>query len=368
MRWKWILGIIVFLIFAVTATIYAILSSYNFNDLKPQIARMVKETTGRELFLGGDIELEIGLMPSLVIEDVSFQNVSWGSRPELAKIRRLEIKLAVLPLFRRIILFKRLILIDPDILIETNRAGKSNLEFATGRNKQVSVSKKQAPSYGKSILSAIAFNDIRIEKGHFTYNGGQSGRTYTVNLESATASAKADGRIALKLNGGYNSKPFRVNATLGSLSAFTDPHKTWAVNVTSKIAGSTVTIDGVARDPIKGEGLVLKVTGTGRSIPEILNLFNITYIPEFGPFDITGKLTDPDGRLALSDLDLKVGGKDEGVWARVTGSIRDLIKGKGLALTVTGTGPSIPEILKQYNITYIPEFGPFDVTGKLTDP
>ena len=368
MRWKWILGIIVFLIVAVTVTIYAILSSYDFNNLKPQLARMVKDSTGRELFLGGDIELKIGLTPTLVIEDVSFQNVSWGSRPDLAKIRRLEIKLAVLPLFRRIILFKRLILIDPDILIETNGAGKSNLEFETARNKQVSASKEQAPSNGKSILSALSFNDIRIEKGRFTYNGGQSGRTYTVNLESATASAKADGLVALKLNGGYNSKPFRVNATLGSLSALTDSHKTCAVNVTSQIAGSTVTIDGTVKDPINGKGLAVTVTGTGRSIPEILELVNITYIPELGPFDVTAKLTDPDGKLGLSDLDLKVGREDDGVRARFTGSIRDLIKGKGLGITVTGAGPSIPEILKKYNITYIPEFGPFDVTAKLVDP
>ena len=367
MRWKWILGIIVFLIVAVTATIYAILSSYDFNNLKPQLARMVKDTTGRELFLGGDIELEIGLTPILVIEDVSFQNVSWGSRPELAKIRRLEIKLAVLPLFRRIILFKRLILIDPDILIETNGDGKSNLEFETVRNKEVSTSKKQEPSQGKSILSAIAFNDIRIEKGHFTYNGGQSGRTYTVNLESATASAKTDGRVALKLNGGYNSKPFRVNATLGALSALTDPHKTWAVNMTSQIAGSTVMIDGTVKDPINGKGLAVTVAGTGRSIPEILELFNITYIPELGPFDVTAKLVDPDGRLGLTDIDLKVG-DGEGVQARATGSIQDLIRGKGLSVTVSGTGPSIPEILKPYNITYIPELGPFDVTAKLVDP
>jgi uncharacterized protein involved in outer membrane biogenesis len=367
MRWKWILGIIVFLIVAVTVTIYAILSSYDFNKLKPQIARMVKDTTGRELLLGGDIEIKIGLTPTLVIEDVSFQNVSWGSRPEMAKIRRLELKLAVLPLFRRIILFKRLILIDPEFLIETNGAGKSNLEFETVKNKDVLTSKEQEPSHDKSILSALAFNDIRIEEGHFTYNSGQSGRTYTVNLESATASAGAEGRVALKLNGEHNGKPFRIKATLGSLAAFTDPHKTWAVNGTSQIAGSTVTIDGAARNPIKGKGLALTVTGTGRSIPEILKLFNINFIPEFGPFDVTGKLTDPDGRLGLSDLDLKVG-REDGVRARVTGSIRDLLKGKGLALTVTGTGPSIPEILKKYNITFIPEFGPFDVTAKLVDP
>ncbi|RZB33547.1 MAG: AsmA family protein [Desulfobacteraceae bacterium Eth-SRB2] len=367
MRWKWIFGIAVFLIVAVIVGIFAILSSYDFNDLKPQIARMVKDTTGRELSLKGDLELEIGLTPSLVIEDVIFRNASWGSRPELAKIRRLEVQVAVLPLIRRIILFKRLILIEPDILIETNSAGKSNLEFETVKKREVAKSVEKTTAHDKSYLSGLTFNEIRIEKGRFTYNGGQSGRTYAVTLESATASADADGPVALKLDGGYNSKPFRVKATLGPVAALTDPDKAWPVKLTSNIAGSTVIIDGAARDPINGKGLNITVTGNGRSIPEILKLFNITYIPELGPFDVTAKLTDPDGRLGLTDIDLKVGGEDM-ARARFTGAITDLIKGKGLDITVTGSGRSIPEILKRYNITYIPELGPFDVTAKLTDP
>jgi len=367
MRWKWIFGIAVFLIVALIVGIFAILSIYDFNDLKPQIARMVKDTTGRELSLKGNLELEIGLNPTLVIEDVSFRNVSWGSRPELAKIRRLEVQVAVLPLIRRIILVKRLILIEPDILIETNRAGKSNLEFETVKKREAAKSVEKAPAHGKSILSALTFNEIRIEKGRFTYNGGQSGRTYTVILESATASADPDGTVALKLNGGYNSNPFQVNATLGSLTALTDPDKVWPVKLTSSIAGSTVIIEGAARDPINGKGLDITVTGNGRSIPEILKLFHITYVPDLGPFDVSAKLTDPDGRLGLTDLDLKVG-NEALARARFTGSIRDLLKGKGLAITVTGNGRSIPEILKRYNITYIPDLGPFDVSAKLTDP
>ena len=182
MRWKWILGIAVFLVVAVIVATYAILSSYDFNDLKPQIAQMIKDSTGRELSLGGDLELEIGLIPVLVIEDVSFQNVSWGSRPELAKIRRLEVQVAVLPLFRRIIHVKRLILVEPDILIETNSAGKSNLKFESIKKREAAKSVAEAPVHGKSILSALIFNKIRIEKGRLAFKDGQSGRAYTVAL------------------------------------------------------------------------------------------------------------------------------------------------------------------------------------------
>jgi len=50
MRWKWILGITVFLIVALIAGIFVILSSYDFNDLKPKIAQMVKDSSERLSF------------------------------------------------------------------------------------------------------------------------------------------------------------------------------------------------------------------------------------------------------------------------------------------------------------------------------
>ncbi len=49
MRWKWTLLIGIFLIIAMLATVYVILRSYDYNKLKPQIARLVKENTGRAL-------------------------------------------------------------------------------------------------------------------------------------------------------------------------------------------------------------------------------------------------------------------------------------------------------------------------------
>ncbi len=91
MRWKTIVGIFVGLVVAAVVAIFFILSSYDFNELKPQITQAVKEATGRDLALGGDIKLKIGLTPALAVDKVRFQNAAWGSRPELAKIKRFEV-------------------------------------------------------------------------------------------------------------------------------------------------------------------------------------------------------------------------------------------------------------------------------------
>ncbi|MFC1581154.1 AsmA family protein, partial [Thermodesulfobacteriota bacterium] len=97
MRWKWVLGISAALILAVVVTVYIVLSSYDYNSLKPTITDAVRDATGRELTLGGDIALKIGPIPVLVVEDVTFQNASWGTSPEMARIKRFELQVRLFP-------------------------------------------------------------------------------------------------------------------------------------------------------------------------------------------------------------------------------------------------------------------------------
>ncbi|MEE9611804.1 MAG: AsmA family protein [Desulfatiglandales bacterium] len=127
MRWKRMAGIAAVLFIAMIVAAYVILSTYDYNKFKPRIAKVVKDATGRELTLAGDINLDVGLLPTLVVEDVSFQNAAWGSRPELAKLKPFEIQVALLPLILKRIIVKRIILVSPDILVETDSSGKSKL-------------------------------------------------------------------------------------------------------------------------------------------------------------------------------------------------------------------------------------------------
>ena len=127
MKWKWVLGIASAALGVPAIAFYLILSSYNYNNFKPQIVRAVKEATGRELTLEGDISLKIGLTPALVVKNVSFRNAPWGSQAEMAKINRFEMSVKLLPILSRQIVVKKLTLVEPEILLETSSSGKSNL-------------------------------------------------------------------------------------------------------------------------------------------------------------------------------------------------------------------------------------------------
>jgi len=79
MRWKWFVTIGVLTIVISIAAAYVYLITYDYNELKPLVARMVEDATGRKLSLGGDINLEIGFAPALVVTDAALANATWGS-------------------------------------------------------------------------------------------------------------------------------------------------------------------------------------------------------------------------------------------------------------------------------------------------
>ncbi|MFC7539484.1 hypothetical protein ACFQU2_08465 [Siccirubricoccus deserti] len=61
---------------------------------------------------------------------MALANMPSGSRPEMLRMRRAEVELALLPLLSRRVEVRRLVLVAPDLLLETDKAGQPNWAFA----------------------------------------------------------------------------------------------------------------------------------------------------------------------------------------------------------------------------------------------
>jgi len=354
MRWKRILIIVALVIVALVVAAYVILSSYDFNKLKPMIAREVKKATGRELTLDGNIELDVGFTLGLSAEEVSFQNAPWGSRPDLAKIRRVKVQVAALPLIFGNIDVKRLILVEPDILVETDSSGKSNLKF-------------EVPEKQKGKPPVLVFEEIRIERGLLTYKDGLSDKTYSLNLDRLTAAAPGmESPIGMKLKGVFSDRPFEIQGTLGPLVALIDPDETWPVALTAKTQGASVTIEGAITRVRDALGLDFTVVAKGQSIPDIAELAGVTRVPDLGPFELAATVSGPIDRLTVEKVDLQVG--SEGLAEmRLEGAIEDLLAQRGIGLNFTIEGKDVANLEKLVG-GLLPVKGPFVVSGEVVDP
>ncbi|MBP1715016.1 MAG: AsmA family protein, partial [Deltaproteobacteria bacterium] len=191
MRWKKILVIFGVIILGLTAASLIILFSYDYNKFKPYIAQAAKDATGRELKLTGDLKLQLGLTPALTIENISFQNAPWGSRPEMARVKRFELEVALLPLISRNIQINRFRLIEPDILLEINRDGVSNLSFEVKKDARPPEEKEKKKDE-KIDLPGFLVRELLIEKGQLTYRDARSGKTYNLALNPFSITMDAD--------------------------------------------------------------------------------------------------------------------------------------------------------------------------------
>ena len=129
MRW-WMLplGLVGLALLAIVVGV-VLLSIQDVGRYKEFIARKVSEKTGRELVIAGDFDLSISFTPSIVADDVTFQNAAWGSEAEMLKLGHVEAEVELFPMLTGDIRVKRLILEDLDLLLETDANGLGNWEF-----------------------------------------------------------------------------------------------------------------------------------------------------------------------------------------------------------------------------------------------
>jgi len=361
MLWKWILGILTALVVVVTLTIYIVLLNYDFNTFKPLIVQTVKDMTGRELTLAGDIRLKIGPAPALTTEGAGFQNASWGSRPQMVKVRRLEVQIALLQLVVGNVRIKQLNLIEPDILIETDRSGRSNLKFRPPQKTE-----KRSFAIEKYILPRISFGKISILNANVTFNSGRTGRKYHLSIKRLVAErAKEESRLKLGLEGAYRGRSIKASGTSGLFSAAIDPQSVWPLNVKTRIGQETVTLEGTVKDVFNGKGLDLTLAANGRSILSLAEFAEIKGLPDLGPYRAKLRMTDPGGEFTIKSFEAAIGSLSL-VKLDLKGTVAAPLKKKGLHLDFKLQGNDLAH-LKKITGRPLPLKGPFRLSGQARD-
>ena len=99
MRWLWRLAAVAgVLAVGVVAAVVVTLSTIDPNDYRDLLSEPIKEATGREFTVSGDVELKIGVPVALTANGLGFANAEWGSQAEMASVKRIEVELRLLPL------------------------------------------------------------------------------------------------------------------------------------------------------------------------------------------------------------------------------------------------------------------------------
>ncbi len=260
---KWSAGILAGIIILAVIAVVVVIYNTDFNSFKTKLSQAVYDATGRELIINSDVDVGIGLSPSLVMSDINFMNADWGTRKEMVKVGRFEVKVSLLPLIKGNIEVNRFILKDPDILIETDKNGNTNLEFKPG-DKTAAVKKEPSERESKPsdkgnkkvALPGVIINQFEIVNGTLTYRDGKTGKTEVVKLNHLTADIKGlDNPLNFDLSGAYNDYPFEVKGVIGSIKGINDPSMEWPLDISVNAFGVSSEIKGAIKDPLEQKGI-----------------------------------------------------------------------------------------------------------------
>lgn len=293
---------------------------------RDQVSKAVKEATGRELAIGGDVSLALFPSVELRLGKVAFANAPGAKDPHMATLERLVLALQVMPLLKGQIRLDSFVLDRPVIHLEKNKAGQGNWEM--GGADAAAAKPGESGGGGSAALADVSLGDVRLVKGLVTYADPASGQKIELSeIDMKIALPGLD--KPLKAEGGVNWNAKRVKLVLGveKPRALIEGAKT-PVNVSVDSEPVQLSFDGgvaVAKGPDVAGKVNLKV-------PSIRNLAAWTGNPiamagnGLGPASIAGAVEVKDERVAFKDVDLAV----------------DQIKGKGaLAIRTGGARPKI---------------------------
>jgi AsmA protein len=294
---------------------------------KDKIAAEVRDATGRDFTIAGDVSLSLFPSAAVVVEKVTFGNAPWGSVKDMASLSRLKIEVRLLPLLAGEIAIDSFVLVDPTIVLEVDRQGRKNWEIGAPTARGGTVA-KPASGGAKGGLADLTLGDIRIANGTVAYIDAKAGtREEIKNVNLTVALANLDS--PLKAAGEFAWKGETVSLKLDVAA----PRKLMegaASGVKTSLSAKPVAL---AFDGTVANGPVLKVDGNvDLKVPSVRTLAAWTGNPValkgqgLGPLAIKGKLGVDGPRLAFAGAEFEL----------------DQTKAKGdFAFDSTGTRPAI---------------------------
>ena len=260
----------------------------------------VSAAIGRQIRVGGKLDIRWGAPTEIVVNDLHVANASWGSQKEMFSAKRLEIAI-----FARTLLFgpTRIPSIGLDgarLLLETSDKGDANWNFAP--KAAAPKQRGEFPHIGR----------VAVHQSELDYRNGQTGAQTTLGMtdaELAEDGGDEAGALKLALAGQFQGRPLKLDGTFGSIAELRNPTKPYPVSLRGGFGETKLAADGTIAEPLNVAGVDLRLSLEGRKLQELADALGVPF-PALPDFRGTSELSGGNGNWALKALTLKTGNSD----------------------------------------------------------
>ncbi|MEQ8354856.1 MAG: AsmA family protein [Kiloniellaceae bacterium] len=208
--------VIVVLVIVALGALLVLPSFWDWNGEKDRIAAWVKQQSGRDLTIAGDVTLHLLPAPAFSAREVTLANIEGGSDAAMVQLEELRVRVALLPLLSGTVRVESVTLVKPQVRLEVLPDGRANWDFAGaprpgatgpgatgpgaagpgGPDPDASDPGASPPGAAPAKLAAAGEESIRvdsfiIEGGRVRYSDAQTGRTEVVDDLNAELGAES---------------------------------------------------------------------------------------------------------------------------------------------------------------------------------
>jgi hypothetical protein len=319
------------------------------------LAQKLADSLGRPVTIGGQLDLKLGLSPSITIDHITIGNAPWASRPVMVEMRRFEAALELTPLLRREVSISRLKVAGVSAWLETDVQGRGNWELGT-----TGAGPGQLPW----------FYQVEAERVRVLYHDGVTGATHQADIERATALAeRRDGPVTLLVVGKIDSEKIDIGGSFGPLTALIERRgDALRLDLTGNAYGVRMAVKGTIIEPLAPQGIALALTASGSDTKQLARLL-VRPMPDLGAWCLSGRLDDRAGRLALRGINGAVGSREASLLT-VKGDIDDLLAAggtsRGVKLDLALETAELAKLGEALAVV-LPPLGPFEGTARLEE-
>lgn len=203
----------------------AIVVSLTFdpNQYKDDIVKLVKQQTGRDLKIDGKISLSFFPWIGAELPALQLSNAPGFDKKPFAEVKQAGVSVKLLPLLRKEVVVKEVKLDGLRLRLAKNKAGVTNWDDMTGAKQPAAAQDKTPPSGGPAALGGVTIGGVHIRDAEVTWDDLASDARYSVKkLELKTGALAAGAPADIKLDFDVESAKPRINThvTLDARLAF----------------------------------------------------------------------------------------------------------------------------------------------------
>lgn len=254
---KRLIKFILFLIMAVVVLAIAAPFFIPLDEVKKLASEKVKEMTGRDLIVAGDVSASVFPNIAVSLQKVSFSNPDGFSSKQMAEIGELKAEIALMPLLQGNVEIKQIVITKPIIHLEINKDKVANWQI---NMPEKSADDSKNTGEKKNVSAIPVLGNTQIIDGEFSYKDQTTGKSYSVknidlDIKFASMNSPIDVVAGFVLNGQkiklklYAKKPMQIisggesdikfDAKIGELAAIVFDGKASMKNASGELDFST---------------------------------------------------------------------------------------------------------------------------------